>query len=296
MKQILICFFITLSMSIDAFPQGYASIEELLMAQCHEEFKEYFEAERFSKEDMNSALKLGTLVRQPQKLIASATQLSNKGYAIGDYWLGWCYEGGEGIEMNYDKAFYYFQKAANHRNPFPYALEKLGSYYYSGTGVPQNYNEAYKWFNKGNQVIRHKDYRAVCLYRMAYIFLNKDSVSKSDMDSAFNLFCQVANLSNKQSGSDFNHKAYGSLVPYMHKHAAYLAAMLILTEGAHGGNETEGISWLEKSAVLGDDEGQFALGIYLLSKHEKDPKGIEWIKKSAAQGNSDALIFLNESK
>ena len=44
---------------------------------------------------------------------------------------------------------------------------------------------------KGNQVIRHKDYRAVCLYRMAYIFLNKDSVSKSDMDSAFNLFVKL---------------------------------------------------------------------------------------------------------
>lgn len=289
-------FFISMFLSFDVFPQRYASIEELLMDQCHNEFKEYFAAERFSQEDMKSALKLVTLVSQPQRLISLAKQLSSKGYSIGDYWLGWCYEGGEGVNMDYDKAFYYFHKAANHRNPFPYALEKLGSYYYSGAGVPQNYNEAYKWFEKGNQIIKHKDYRAVCMYRMAYILLNKENAGSSEYESAFNLFCQVADLSKKENGFDFDHTSYDGLVPYMHKHAAYVAGMLILRKGVHGRNETEGIHLLERSAELGDDEGQYALGIYLLSNNKNDTNGLNWIKKSAAQGNSDALIFLNQSK
>lgn len=267
-----------------------------MKAQYHNEFIDYFDAEDFSKEDLNKAMELTPLVCQPQRLITLAKQLSDKGYSIGDYWLGWCYEGGESVDMDLDKAFYYFHKAANHRNPFPYSLERVGSYYYSGTVVKKDYDKAFHWFNKGLSTIAHKDYKAVCLYRMAFIHLNKDNVSKVDIEAAYNLFCQVSDFSNERVGSDYNHRAFGSLVPYMHKHSAYMAAVLILADGAQGGDEVKGIRWLEKSANLGDDQGQLAFGVHLLSINKKDPKGLEWIKKSAQQGNSDALIFLNEYK
>lgn len=292
----LYIFITILFIAFNGYSQSYSSIEELLKAQYYDEFKEYFEASGLTRNDLNIALELFTLVQKPQRLIPLAKQLSDKGYSIGDFWLGWCYEGGEGVPMDYNEAFRYFHKAVTNRTPFPYAMEKIGSYYYSGVGVNKNDDEAYKWFEKGAQIIKHKDYRAVCMYRMAYIHLNKQSVSKSDIESAYHLYSQVAELANEYNGEDFNHKAYGSLVPYMHKHSAYMAAMLILAEGAQGGDEAKGIRWLEKSAILGDEEGQFAFGIHLLSINKKDPKGIEWIKKSAAQGYSDAIIFLNEYK
>jgi len=55
-----------------------------------------------------------------------------------------CYAGGEGVNMNWDKAFNWYMKAALHGSP--YAQCKLGKYY-TGYGV-KSFKEAFKWFLK----------------------------------------------------------------------------------------------------------------------------------------------------
>lgn len=296
MKHFLSLITLTLLISLSSFAKGFSSIEDLLKDEFNTEFADYMRQANFTNDDKEIALEIYTLRGKPEKLIPLAKQLSNKGYSLGDYWLGWCYEGGDGVGMDFQQAFKYFLKAAKNPVPFPYALERVGSYYYSGEGVERNLSEAYNWFDKGKKTIKHKDYQAICIYRQAYICLNKENPTPSDLESAFNLFTQVSELANKNVGSDFGHPAYGNLVPYMHKHSAYLAAMLILTENVHDGNEVEGIKWLEKASELGDDEAQFNLGVYLIHAKNDKVKGLDWINKAAIQGNSDALIYLQQNK
>lgn len=295
MKKIHILIIFQL-LFVASFAKGFSSIEDLLKDEFNTEFADYMRDANFSNKDKEIALEIYTLRGKPNKLIPLAKLLSNKGYSLGDYWLGWCYEGGEGVGMDFGQAFKYFLKAAQNTVPFPYALERVGSYYYSGEGGEKNLIESYKWFNKGKETIKHKDYQAICMYRQAFILLNKDKPTASDLESAFDLFTQVSGLSDSSIGTNFGHPAYGNLVLYMHKHSAYLAAMLILYENVHGGNEAEGIKWLQKASELGDDEAQFNLGVYLIHTKKDKEKGIEWINKAAVQGNSDALIYLQQNK
>lgn len=53
-----------------------------------------------------------------QILFSCAQQLSNKGYSIGDYFLGYCYEGGEGCEFNPDLSFQYFKRLQQQKSHF----------------------------------------------------------------------------------------------------------------------------------------------------------------------------------
>ena len=296
MKKILIALLLILFCNLSIHAKGYSSIEELLKDEFNTEFADYMRQANFTNEDNEIALEIYTLRGNPEKLIPLAKKLSNKGYSLGDYWLGWCYEGGDGVGMDFEQAFKYFFKAAKNQVPFPYALERVGSYYYSGEGVNKNLTEAYNWFDKAKKIIKHKDYQAICMYRQAYILLNKEKPTPSDFETAFNLFTQVSELSNPHVGSNFGHPAYGNLVPYMHKHSAFLAAMLILTEDVLGGNETEGIKWLQKAAELGDNEAQFHYGVYLIHATNQKDKGMDWVSKAAIQGNSDALIYLQQNK
>lgn len=51
-----------------------------------------------------------------------------------------------GIEQSYEKAVYWYRKAAEQGNMV--AQHNLGNCYYKGEGVTQNYNEAIQWYRK----------------------------------------------------------------------------------------------------------------------------------------------------
>ena len=57
------------------------------------------------------------------------------------------YQQGEGVEINYQKAFDLFKKAANLNHVAAY--EMIGECYLHGWGIEQNINEAKQWFRKG---------------------------------------------------------------------------------------------------------------------------------------------------
>ena len=60
------------------------------------------------------------------------------------YNLGYMYWGGEGTLEDYEKAFYWFSKAAE--QGFYAALNYLGVMYRDGDGVGENFEEAYIYF------------------------------------------------------------------------------------------------------------------------------------------------------
>lgn len=85
---------------------------------------------------------IGSFEGNSEIVFNNATKLSNIGYAIGDYFLGWCYEGGECVPLNLKKAQEFFYKAANHKQPFNWAYRSLGFSYLDGDSGTKDYKEA----------------------------------------------------------------------------------------------------------------------------------------------------------
>ena len=63
--------------------------------------------------------------------------------------LACCYERGEGVEQNEDRAFYWYRRSAEGGHGD--AMCNLGRCYKRGYGVEQNWQEAVKWYEQGAQ-------------------------------------------------------------------------------------------------------------------------------------------------
>jgi hypothetical protein len=61
---------------------------------------------------------------------------ADQGNEHAQFYLGWLYESGQGVQQNYGKAAEYYQRAANHGNA--HAQCNLGVLYFNGRGVPKN--------------------------------------------------------------------------------------------------------------------------------------------------------------
>jgi len=71
-----------------------------------------------------------------------AAEQYNDSYAQG--WLGDMYASGDGVELDYKKAFEWTLKSAKQGDKFSQGA--LGWHYEEGKGVSQNYKEAFKWY------------------------------------------------------------------------------------------------------------------------------------------------------
>lgn len=72
---------------------------------------------------------------------------NNSNDANALYNLGWHYAEGKGISQDYQKALYYYKKAADLGNSN--ACNNLGCMYNSGKGVARDYSLAVRYFQKG---------------------------------------------------------------------------------------------------------------------------------------------------
>ena len=64
--------------------------------------------------------------------------------------MGVCYEEGQGVKKDPEKAFHYFKLAAE--SGYPDAVYYLGNCYYNGRGVEQDLFQAYSWHRKGAEL------------------------------------------------------------------------------------------------------------------------------------------------
>lgn len=71
---------------------------------------------------------------------------ANKNYLEAQTLIGVDYFKGEGIAQNYEKAFEWFQKAAD--QDYAYAQYLIALMYRDGKGIDQDSNKAFEWFQK----------------------------------------------------------------------------------------------------------------------------------------------------
>jgi len=71
---------------------------------------------------------------------------ANQNDSYAQYSLGYCYEYGKGALKNSEKAAYWYKKAAVQGNAD--AQYKLGFFYNKGIGVPRDYKKASSWYMK----------------------------------------------------------------------------------------------------------------------------------------------------
>ena len=67
------------------------------------------------------------------------------GDADAQHNLAYCYEYGDGVVQDIDKAIYWYKKAAELE--FVPAQVSLGNIYYYGEGVEQDYKQAVEWYD-----------------------------------------------------------------------------------------------------------------------------------------------------
>jgi TPR repeat protein len=117
---------------------------------------DYFDNEKESKQDVendeyqyNLGLKyrdgLGVEVNY-EKAFYWFLKSANQGNCLAEYEVAACYYLGDGVEVNNDKKIYWLEKSANHG--YCEAQNSLGSCYYLGLGVEIDYEKAVYWYKK----------------------------------------------------------------------------------------------------------------------------------------------------
>lgn len=236
------------------------------------------------QENVNLVSKMVNIMLQDgdkQTLFSCAKQLSNKGYSIGDYFLGYCYEGGEGCEFNPELAFKYFMKAATAEIPFCWAYRSLGYCYRQGNGTPVDHKEQYKWFKKATETIKAERYLASSYLCLGICFHNGLYV-EVDLEKAISCYTKVIESKDEV-------------------YSVYAASNLALLYFNDLNDYSKSYYYASIAADLGEQDWQFMVGDAFLSglfgryPIEKDRnKAIMYLKKAASQGNVDAAIKLNE--
>ena len=97
---------------------------------------------------------------------------AEQGEPLAQYKLAWMYDKGSGVEKNFEKAFYWFQKSAEQGNV--YAQNSLAVDYYYGSGIEQNFEKAFYWFQKSA-----KQGFALAQYHLGLMYVNGTGVRQN---------------------------------------------------------------------------------------------------------------------
>ena len=126
-----ICIVCIMFVSIGGFSQssGIQVSQDDVIAQSYYKRGHYY----FDRKEFSEAIKW-------------YQKAAERGYAIAQNELGYCYVCGYGVSQDYDEAVKWYRKAADQGHAG--AQSNLGLCYKNGYGVNQSYSEAAKWYRK----------------------------------------------------------------------------------------------------------------------------------------------------
>ena len=155
----------------------YASAQQLYERKKYTEAVELFQklADKGHKESqyyLGVCYDLGNGVSQDYaKAVSWYEKSAKQGNAQAQYNLGLCYDLGKGVSQDYAKAVYWYEKSA--RQGFAQAQYNLGGCYNNGEGVSQDYGKAVYWYEKSAQ-----QGKAQAQYNLGLCYYNGRGVSQ----------------------------------------------------------------------------------------------------------------------
>jgi len=184
--------------------------------------------------------------------------------------LGYMYlYGKKGVEVDYEKAFKFYQMAADQNDPI--ALNNLGSLYFNGVGVPVNYQKAIELFEKAADAGNEE-----AALSLGFIYLSGRNAS-SNAPHAVALFKQAA-------------KKDSPVAKYMLGYAYYRGFGLKK-------DDNKAAKYIKEAADKDFDEAQYIMGymylhgIGIAKNYTNARKYLMW---SANQGNLSAIMLTAE--
>ncbi|GLR89752.1 SEL1-like repeat protein [Bradyrhizobium iriomotense] len=180
--------------------------------------------------------------------------------------IGWMYENGKGVPLDYTKAMEWYMKASD-RNAE--AQERIGILYFYGWGVKQDNATAATWIHKSaNQGL------AGAQSVLGSMYLEGLGVPQ-DFAEAMRWFRRAA-----EQGQAHAQNELGRM---------YLVGMGVPK------NSAEAVRWFRQAAENGDDDGQYFLGGLYAEGTGVKPDAAQarfWLTKAAAQGHEKAKALL----
>ena len=242
------------------------------------------------------------------------TKAGEQGHAGAQCYLGLCYESGEGVTKDMQKAVEWYTKAAEW---YMKAAEQgdaeaqygLGWCYYYGKGVPQNHTEAVKWYTKAA-----KQGHASAQYCLGICYYNGKGVPQNHTE-AVKWYTKAAEQGHASAQNNLGYRYYNGEGVTQN----YTEAVKWYTRAAKQGNAyaqcelgtcyyygkgvaqnySQAFEWYTKAANQGDAVAQYNVGIccqYGYGTTQNTAKAIEWYTKAANQGNTNAKQALARLK
>ncbi|WP_312279480.1 MobP3 family relaxase [Oscillibacter sp.] len=192
-----------------------------------------------------------------------------------EYRIGKMHAAGLGTEQDYGKAASWFQEAVdkNHK----YAQYSLGCLYYRGQGVSQDSAQALRLYTlSADQGNPYADYELAKMYRDGVGTPVNSTASDQHFKAAFSGFYRLE----KDSHDD---------------KLQYRLGQMFYTGTGTEKDVQAAVSYLEKSAQLGNANAQYLLGKVCLETGIGNPEqAVAWMVKAAEAGNAGAQYALGK--
>ena len=277
MKKIVLVLFLSFILAFPSYGadesgllslfEGTAAAEKQAEPQADEKDEGIFSFLNFRKPKKEEA-KLNIADEKRLSPLEQAIKLADKGDVNAQLLLGYSYLYGEnGAEVNYDKAFEYYAKAAMQNDSV--GLNNLGSLYYSGIGIGRNSAKAAILFEKAADLGN-----AEAAVNLGFILISGNG-AKANPDLAMDYFEQAAKAKNPTAEFMLGYAYYtGKLRPQDYNKAAPL---------------------IRDAASAGFDEAQYILAlIYMngLGFPQNYGNAVKNLKLAVSQGSVEAMMAL----
>lgn len=206
-----------------------------------------------------------------ETFLEQSLRLAGEGNVESQMNLGYMYlYGNNGVEQDFEKAFEYYNMAAEQNNPI--ALNNIGSLYFNGIGVEKNRAKALDYFRKSATL--GNDNAAT---NLAFIYLTGNSNDSERNKQAVKLFTQAANSGNKLAKFMLGYSYYKGFTIERDNYAAFA----LIKDAADEGAEFD-----EAQYVLAE---MYANGYGTVQNYVN---AVSYYTRAVDQGNTDAYVDL----
>lgn len=191
------------------------------------------------------------------------SRAAEQGNDSAQYWLGWMYEEGRGVERNDTLAVKWYRMAAEQENAA--AQNGLGWMYQEGRGVDQNDTLAVKWYRMSAE---HGN--AFAQNNLGWMYKEGCGVAQNDTEAVkwYRLSAEQGNASGQNN------------LGWMYQNGRGVEQ-----------NDTLAVKWFKMAAEQGNASGQSGLGRMYeegLGVERNNTLAVKWYRKAAEQGDEFA--------